>query len=151
MDEIGTVTRLESGLAVVNVEKKSACGSCKAGCNISETGAEIEAVNRVEAAVGQRVRVEMQPYLYIKGSILIYGVPALALILGAVIGKEYFSGVFKNYDPDIVSAVFGFSAFILSFAVVKLLSSRLEKDTGYKPVVVEIIKEAEIANEVKTG
>lgn len=142
MDEIGTVKRLDGLFAIVNVEKKSACGSCKAGCKVSETGAEIEALNKAEATVGQRVRVAMQPYLYLKGSILIYGIPALALILGAVIGKEYFSGFFKNLDPDIVSAISGFSAFILSFAVVKLLSSRMEKKTEYKPVIVEIIKEA---------
>lgn len=142
MDEIGTVTRLDGVFAIVNVEKKSACGSCKAGCKVSEKGAEIEAVNKANAAVGQMVRVAMQPYLYLKGSILIYGLPALALIIGAVIGKEYFSVFFRNLDPDIVSAIFGFSAFILSFVFVKLLSSRLEKKTEYKPVVVEIIKEA---------
>lgn len=143
MDEIGTVKRLDGVLAIVNVEKKSACGSCKAGCNVSESGAEIEAVNRAEASVGQVVRVAMQPYLYVKGSILIYGIPAVALILGAVIGKEYSSVFLKDYDPDMVSAVFGFSALILSFAVVKLLSSRMEKETKYKPVIVEIIREAE--------
>lgn len=142
MDEIGTVKRLDGLLAIVNVEKKSACGSCKAGCKVSETGAEIEALNKADAAVGQMVRVVMQPYLYLKGSILVYGLPAFALIAGAVIGKEYFSGFFKNLDPDIVSAISGFSAFILSFAVVKLLSSRMEKKTEYKPVIVEIIKEA---------
>ena len=62
------------------------------------------------------------------------------MIIGAVIGKELISGLFKNMDPDIVSAVSGFGLFAISFLAVKIWSGRFEKKTEYKPVVAEILE-----------
>lgn len=140
MDEIGIVKNLSGAIAIVSVERKSACDTCKAGCKVTDSGAEIEAINEARAAVGQKVRVAMKPYLYLKGSVIVYGIPALALIIGAVIGKEFLSGFFKNTDSDIVSAISGFALFALSFIIVKLWSSSLEKKTEYKAVIAEILE-----------
>ena len=40
---------------------------------------------------------------YLKGTMLVYGMPALMLIIGAVLGKEYLSRFFPAADPDFVS------------------------------------------------
>ncbi len=141
MDEIGIVKSIQGVIATVSVERKSACEQCAAGCKVTDAGAEIEAVNRAKAAIGQKVRVELKPYTYLKGSIIVYGLPALALIIGAVVGKEFFSGLFRTMDPDIVSAMFGLGAFIVSFILIKFWSMRLEKKTEYKPVIEEILEE----------
>lgn len=141
MDEIGIVKNVSGAFATVSVEKKSACEQCAAGCKITGSGAEIEAVNRVKAKVGQKVRVELTPYAYLKGSIIVYGLPALALVIGAVVGKEVFSGFFPAMDPDIVSAIFGFGAFIISVVFIKFWSMRTEKKTEHKPVIEEILEE----------
>lgn len=141
MNEIGIVKRIDGITAIVSVERKSACEQCAAGCKLIDSEADIEAINRAKAKIGQKVRVEIKPYSYLKGSVIVYGLPALALIIGAVVGKEFFSGFFRTLDPDIVSALFGFGAFTVSFVVVKLWSMRLEKRTEYKPTIEEIIEE----------
>lgn len=142
MEEIGIVKSLAGSFATVSVERKSACDQCKAGCRVTDSGAEIEALNLAKAKIGQKVRVVMKPYTYLKGSIIIYGIPALALIIGAIIGKEFLSSLppFVGFDPDIVSAISGFGAFILSFLIVKLWSGKLEKKIEYKPVIQEILE-----------
>lgn len=140
MDEIGIVKTVNGVLAKVSVERKSACDSCKAGCHVTDAGAEIEAFNQAKASVGQKVKISMKAYSYLKGSVLVYGIPALALIVGAIIGKEFFSRYFTQTDSDTVSAIFGFSALILSLVIVKMLAGRMEKKTEYKPVIVEILK-----------
>ncbi len=141
MNEIGIVKRIAGITATVSVERKSACEQCAAGCKLTDSGADIEAINRVNAKVGQKVRVEMKAYSYLKGSVIVYGLPALSLIIGAVAGKELFSRFFPSRDPDIVSAVVGFGSFILSFLMVKLWSTRFEKKTEHRPVIEEIIEE----------
>lgn len=139
MDEIGVVKNIDGIMAVVSVERRSACEQCKAGCKITDSGAEIEAVNQAKARVGQKVRVVLRPYSYLKGSVIAYGLPALALIIGAVIGKELFSGFMPFLDPDVVSALFGFGGLIICLVIVKLWSARAEKRTEYKPVIEEIL------------
>jgi sigma-E factor negative regulatory protein RseC len=143
MEEIGVVMSVEGPMAKVLVERKSACDKCTAGtCSLTGGGAELQALNEVQAEVGQKVRVALKSYTYVKGSMLLYGLPALSLIAGAVLGKEYFSTWFEGTDPDAVSAIAAFGFFALSFIVVKLWSRSAEKKVKYTPVIEEILKES---------
>ena len=142
MEEIGVVISVEGPMAKVLVERKSACDKCAAGtCTLTGGGAELEALNDARAEVGHKVKVALKPYTYLKGSMMLYGLPALSLIVGAVLGKEYFSRWFEGTDPDAVSAIAAFGLFALSFIIVKLWSGRAEKKVKYTPVIEEILKE----------
>ncbi len=142
MEETGVVKSISGRLAIVIVERKSACDQCKAGCKVTDSGAEIEALNLAKAEIGQKVRVVMKPYTYLKGSIIIYGIPAIFLILGAIIGKEVLPPIryFNKIDPDILSAITGFGAFLISFIIVKMWSNMFEKKIEHKPVIQEILE-----------
>lgn len=141
MEEIGVVISTQGPFAKVAVERKSVCDQCTAGtCHITGQGAELEALNNARAKEGQKVRVVLKPYSYLKGSLIVYGLPLLALILGAVAGKELMADRFKGMDPDMVSAIFAFGAFVLSFLVVFIWSRRAEKKTELKPVIEEILE-----------
>lgn len=141
MEEVGVIKSIEGVIAKVSVPRKSACEGCRVEtCKPGEQTMEIEALNPLKAEVGQKVKVVMKPYSYMKGSIIVYGIPAIALIAGAVLGKEVFSHYFREIDPDIISAIVGFGAFIISFIVIKLWSKRLEKKVELKPVIEEILE-----------
>lgn len=142
MEEIGVISSIEGIIAKVRVPKKSVCEGCTAGtCKPADQSMEIEALNPVRAIVGQKVRIVMRPYTYLKGSLIVYGLPAFALIAGAVLGKDIVSDYIQNIDQDIVSAIVGFGAFAISFIAIKLWSKKLEKKVEYKPVIEEIIKD----------
>ena len=127
--------------AKVSVPRKSACEGCTAGtCKPGEQSMEIEALNPIKAQVGQTVRVVMKPYSYLKGAVIVYGIPAIALVIGAILGKEFFSTYFTGVDPDVVSAFFGFGAFIVFFLLIKFWSTRFEKKEDLKPVIEEILE-----------
>lgn len=141
MDEIGVVQSIDGINAKVVVERKSACDQCTEGkCLVTDGGAIIDALNTVHAKEGQRVRVVFKPYTYLKGSILIYGVPALSLIIGAVLGKEVLSDFIESVDPDLLSAIGGFGMLIIALIGVRILSRRMERKIEYKPVIEEIIQ-----------
>jgi sigma-E factor negative regulatory protein RseC len=139
MEEVGSVKSIQGSMATVVVAKKSMCEQCTAGtCLLTEGGAELEALNEAGAEVGQNVRVELKAYSYIKGSMMVYGLPALMLVIGAVVGKEI-GPRFMGLDSDLVSAIFAFGAFALSIVFVKLWSMQAGKKTEYRPVIKEII------------
>lgn len=141
MEETGVVTSTQGPFAKVAVQRKSICDQCTAGtCHLTEEGAELDALNDIRAEVGQKVRVVLKPYSYLKGSLIVYGLPVLALVVGAVAGKEFFAERFKGLDPELVSAIFAFGAFALSFVVIFFWSRRAEKKTEYKPVIEEILQ-----------
>jgi len=140
IEEIGVVKSIEGLMARVDVPRKSACDGCTAGtCRPEEKFMEIEALNRAGAVVGEKVRIAVKPYTYMKGSMIVYGLPAIGLVLGAVFGKELMSKIFPGMDSDILSAVFGLGAFAVSFPIVKAWSNTASKKIDSKPVIEEVL------------
>jgi len=140
IEETGIVKSLDGIMAKVMVPKKSACEGCTAGiCKPENQSMEIEAINRVGAKVGQTVRIDIKAATYIKGSLIVYGLPALFMVIGAVIGKEFLSAIFTGTDPDILSAFFGFSMLIVSFIIIRFWTNALGRKTESKPVIEEIL------------
>ncbi|MBI4848041.1 MAG: SoxR reducing system RseC family protein [Nitrospirae bacterium] len=142
IEETGIVSKTDGNIAKVLVHRRSGCEGCAAqgACEPSDAGMEIEALNPVNAKVGQTVRISMNPKLYLKGSLLVYGIPLTALIGGAIIGKNLGERFMGSSNSDLVAAVAGFSSLILSFIAIKLWSRNAETKAEYKPVIEEIIK-----------
>ncbi len=140
IEEIGIVKSVHGTTAVVSVPRKSGCEGCTLGtCKPEDKSMEIEALNEAGAETGQRVRVAIKPFTYMKGTMVVYGLPAVGLVLGAVIGKELMSRIFPAADPDMLSAVFGFAVCILSFIGVKIWADKTGKKAQSRPVVEEIL------------
>ncbi len=141
MEEIGVVVKTIGRLAKVSVDKpKGMCEHCTAGtCQVAKENPEMEALNFIGAREGQKVRVTFKPISYMKGSLIVYGLPVMALILGAIIGKQLALTSLKGYDPDSMSALFAFGAFAISFIIVKIWSSKADKKLEYKPIIEEIL------------
>jgi sigma-E factor negative regulatory protein RseC len=143
IEETGTVKSVDGIMAKVLISRRSSCcEKCeKDQCDIPETGIETEAINEAGARVGQKVKVVMKARTYIKGALLIYIIPVIALFAGAVGGKIYLPAFITVEDTDILAAAGGFLAFILSILLAKIISGRMSRKTEYKPVIESILEE----------
>ena len=114
IEEIGIVVKTEGDLARVTVQKRGACEGCtaKGACESTSEGMEIEALNPVHAKEGQTVKVLLQAETYLKGSMIIYGLPLVLFITGAIVGKNIGESYFLNTSSDIIAAIFGFGSLI---------------------------------------
>lgn len=142
IEETGIVTKVEGITARVAVEKKGACDGCTAqgACETKGDSMEIEALNRAHAQVGQTVRISMQAQTYLKGSMIVYGLPLVLFIAGAIIGKNAGEEYFKETNSDVVAAIGGFGALILSLLGVKVWAKSTEGKTEQRPVIEEIVR-----------
>lgn len=141
VEETGIVTRVDGSTATVMVQKKSACEGCTAqgACHATPEGMEITALNPVHAAVGQRVKVVMQGGAYLKGSVMVYGLPLLLFIVGAFAGKKVGEAYFPDMNSDLAAALTAFAVLVLSLAGVRVWSKSAEASTDYQPVVERVI------------
>ncbi|MBF0345745.1 MAG: SoxR reducing system RseC family protein [Nitrospirae bacterium] len=143
MEETAIVKDVSGITATVAVEKTTACAHCQSSkvCDSTPESSLIEAINTVNARIGQKVIIEMKTYTYLKGALVVYAIPAIALLLGAILGKHVLSAMdmFGSMKVDAVSAISGFTAFVVSLVVVKLISSNLEKKTEYKAVIKRVL------------
>ena len=141
IEETGVVTVTEGISARVKVQKRGSCDGCSATgtCETTDDGMEIKALNPVQAKAGQTVRVSIKPQSYLKGTMMIYGLPMTALIAGAIIGKNIGEKYFSGIDSDMIAAIAGFALLVITFIFAKNWSRKAETMTEYQPVIEEIL------------
>ncbi|UCH81662.1 MAG: SoxR reducing system RseC family protein [Nitrospiraceae bacterium] len=141
IEEIGVVVKTEGDTARVAVQKRGACEGCTArgACESTSEGMEIEALNPVHAREGQTVKVLLQAETYLKGSMIVYGLPLVLFIAGAIVGKNIGEAYFADTNSDMFAAIFGFASLIASLIAVKIWSGRLESKAEYRPYIGEIV------------
>ena len=132
MLEEGTVVRIEGdGKALVELERKSACGACCArqteggqACSLSSAGGkmQIEADNQVSAKTGDRVRLDIEAKGLVAGAAMLYLLPALGLIFGIVLGERISSNA---------GVLFGIILMFLFFIIGRFYSGRKVSYTAH--------------------
>lgn len=142
IEEEGIVAEVEDGIAKVMILKKSACESC-AAAGVCHPGSGdrsyMEATNPLGAKKGQKVKVVLAPQIYLKASIILYGVPMAALIAGAIIGKNLGLSYGSEENSDLWAFFAGMGLMLFSFVFIRQYNKKVEKTQQYKPVIVEIL------------
>lgn len=135
--EVGVVTKIKGGNAVVKTQRAAACEGCseKSTCHSMGGGKEmeIEALNPVHAEVGDRVTLEFASGRMLQLSLLLYIFPIAALLAGAMIGNQT-AAVF-DMDASIFSAVVGFAGFFLALGAIMALEKRARRSDKFKPTI----------------
>ncbi len=139
IEEEGTVAEVEGDIARVAILKKSACEQCAAS-GICHPGDQeyLEAANPLGAKKGQKVKVVLAPQIYLKASIILYGIPMAALITGAIIGKNI-AVQYGEQNSDLWAFLAGMGCMIVSFLFIRSYNKKVEKTQKYKPTIVEVL------------
>ncbi len=145
IEEVGTVVELKGKLvAVVMCTKSSLCENCatNGNCALGDDGNTrlIEVQNSLAAEVGEQVRIATTTKSFLQSSFLLYIVPLIALVIGAITGMLVGESVPTGLDPNLLSAIFGVFFMSGSFLILRVGSSVLNKES-YMPKITEIIKE----------
>ena len=145
IEEVGTVVELKSKMiAVVMCIKSSLCENCATNGNCAlgddDNTRLIEVQNPLAAEVGEQVRIATTTKSFLQSSFLLYIVPLIALVIGAIAGKLVAESTSTSLDPNLLSAILGVSFMIGSFVILRLGSNVLSKE-NYMPKIIEIIKE----------
>lgn len=145
IEETGRVISCEDGYAWIETERKSTCSSCSAnkGCGTgviskfySGRFSRIKALNSVNAAAGDRVVLGLAEDALVRGSLAVYGLPLLTLLLMALLGSAVADEVGIMQQADALIAIFGLTGLLLGFYVVRLFSRKIAYDSRYQPVIL---------------
>jgi len=119
IEEAARVVAVDGDQAWVVTRRRSACGACAAnkGCGTgimaralgSERTLRIKAENTVQALVGEDVTLGIDDRVLLRSAVLMYLLPLLALIAGAVLG-ELLNTSLSVADEDYLPIITGMSA-----------------------------------------
>jgi len=141
LEEEGIVTEITEDRAVVAVTGGGACDHCPSASVCKGDGDQrtITAVNPLHAKEGDRVRVVMHSQMYLKGTVIVYGLPMVLFIAGSLLGKYLADHYFQNWNADLMAAGVGTCLLVLSFGLAKLWSKSVEGNEDYLPVIEKIL------------
>lgn len=131
IEQQANVVAIEGDMAVVLVERQTACGNCsaKSGCGSSviaglfpQRQQTLRLCNTQQVAVGDRVVIGLPETGLQRASLLMYGVPLLALIAGAALGQQFGGTDFTAA----IAALLGFASGLLVVRRVSRGSRRLQ-------------------------
>jgi sigma-E factor negative regulatory protein RseC len=140
IEERAVVTRSAQGWAWLQVQRQTACGVCHASAECG-TGLlakvwknktlEVRALSALPLQTGDQVIVGIAEGALLRGAMLIYLLPLVFLLLGAVLGQA----VFATTGDELV-ALMGALGLSLGFLAAWVLSRRFSEDPRYQPVVL---------------
>lgn len=143
IEERARVIAVENGQLLLEAQTKASCSACavKQGCGTSVVSKWIgrkftrfQAPNTVNARVGDEVVVGLAEEAMLKGSVLVYLLPLLAMIGFALLADSLIAADTASRDLLVlISAVVGFS---LMLVISRLLLSTGSNSRKLTPVVL---------------
>ncbi len=143
--EYGTIVELKGRqIAVVICQKQSACQHCPSSgaCQIGEDGKSmlVEAFNQIGAQVGEKVKVVTSTKHFLQSSFILYMLPVIGLLIGAVAGQLIAENTDIGLDPKLLSALIGVAFLVGTFLVIRIGTRALRREI-FMPRIVELQSE----------
>ncbi len=136
--EEGVITRSEGKTAWVKVRRSSMCEICnsRSVCNtLSEANTmEAQVNNPVNGKEGDRVEFMISTSTLLKITSLLYILPVLFLLTGAISGYVFFK------PPEFYALILGLAGFFISYLIIRFISSKIAGSRKFTPVITRIIK-----------
>jgi sigma-E factor negative regulatory protein RseC len=140
--ETGRIVSLEAEGVWVETIQKTACGSCKAekGCGqslLSKLDGHtayiwvlLDGRDSAQYRVGDEIQIGIPEEVVAKGSLLVYLVPVISLVVLTALAHNYFA-------HELLTTLAGFTGLILGGFIVRWHSWRTRFDRELQPVLVD--------------
>jgi len=139
IEETGRVVATEGAFAWVETQRQSACGHCSVqdGCGTSVLSKvvgrklnRVRALNPSSARVGDEVIVGLDESAMLRGSFMVYTLPLLLMLAGAVLAQAVAGG---GEAVSILGGALGLGA---GFWMMRRHALRSRQDRRYQPVIL---------------
>lgn len=134
--ETGMVVEAQNEIVTVQMKRASACSRCGA-CKIwNEQEVLIEAVNKLGAEPGDRVRLDMEAGIFWKALAVLYGLPFTFMMVGFFSGT-YLGGLLGVGEYDALVGLGG--GVFMAYLSYRLIKAGEPKRKRHRAVVAEVL------------
>ena len=144
LEESAQVIRVEGEEVWVETQRQSACASCSVekGCGtaalakvLGNRRTVVRVLSDLPLGVGDRVVIGIRERALVRGSLAVYAVPTLLLLLGGFIGK-WGAQRFIWENAEIASLTLGIGGLIAGLVWLQRFTRRIHNDPNFQPVVL---------------
>jgi sigma-E factor negative regulatory protein RseC len=145
IEEKATVIAVEGEHALLQTQRRSACQSCsvKQGCGTSvlakvvgQRSSQILVDNVLNAEVGDEIIIGINDNALVKGSFLVYALPLVLLLIGALMG-EFFAHAY-GFNAELLSIIAGTAGFVVAMILIRFSLSKTKFKAEIQPHMLRI-------------
>ncbi len=146
LEETANVVNANDEFVWLQVDKQSACGKCNAnkGCGTSILAkyfnrhpAQIKLPNTHNAKTGDQVIIGLSEQAILKGSMLVYLLPVLTMLAGAIIGNLLAGDELDT--AEIYSIIFGVAGLLIGSFWSKRIFANAHNIKNYQPELLRVL------------
>ncbi|HOV16481.1 MAG TPA: SoxR reducing system RseC family protein [Candidatus Cloacimonadota bacterium] len=125
-EDIGVVTAVQDNRITVEIAKGGGCKSCSmySFCGGNESKLTVNFNTDGGYRIGDKVKVDISAGIRVLSSLIIFGLPLVALFAFFLIARQFTS------EPYAI--LIGFGGLLLSFLIVKILDKKMAKRINYR-------------------
>lgn len=143
--EYGTIVELKGRqIALVLCQKQSACKHCPSSgaCQVGDDGQSmlVESFNQIGAEVGDKVKVVTSTKHFLQSSFVLYILPVIGLLIGAVAGRLIADNTQVGVEPELLAALIGVAFMVGSFLCIRLGTKALKREV-FMPRIIGLENE----------
>jgi len=155
IEEKATVVAVEGEHVLLQTQRRSACQSCsvKQGCGTSvlakvvgRRSSQILVKNSLNASIGDEVVIGINDQALVKGSLLIYALPLVLLLVGALMGELWARVV--GFNIELMSIVSGTAGFVLAMILIRFSLSKTKFKNEIQPQLLRISHRAVVEHNI---
>lgn len=141
IEETAKIVELDGDFAWVETQRESVCGACAVnkGCGtatiakvLGKKRTRVRAFNRLNAKLGDQVVIGIQEQALVRGSIAVYAVPLVFLLLGGLFGEWLGQGS----DSEGLAILFGLFGLGAGFLWLVYFSRKVRTSPSYQPDIL---------------
>lgn len=142
MRQCGVVMSTDGDKAKVVLQRHTACGDCQ-GCKMGneDMSMEIEAMNSINAKIGDRVEIDMEHQNVLAAAFIAYMLPLFALIGGILIGSILLEKVGLVEYKEVGSGLLGLVLTAITFVAIRLKENSFKSNKKFVPVITGVSQE----------
>jgi sigma-E factor negative regulatory protein RseC len=144
IEETARIIEVQGDFAWVETQRTTTCGSCSAnkGCGtavlakvLGTRRTRIKVLNTFATKTGEEVIIGLHENALVQGSLAVYAVPLLAMLIFALVG-EVFNARLSITQTEGMTIFFGLAGLAGGFLWLRHYAASISKDTRYQPVIL---------------
>jgi sigma-E factor negative regulatory protein RseC len=146
IEERAQVLAVDGDTVLLQTQRQSTCGSCavKSGCGTSVLASvvgqkisQLRVTNTLGARPGDEVMLGLEEDALVTGSLLVYMLPLVLLLLGAMAGEGL--AMYLGLDAELTPIVGGAGGFIVAVLLARRLLQKTRVGLQMQPVMLRIV------------
>ncbi len=146
IEENAIVVAVEGDDVLVQTQRRSACQSCavKSGCGTSVLSkviglrvSQIRVSNTLNVKTGDEIVLGINDNALVQGSLLVYALPLILLLMFAVTGEYWAQS--QNMNTELVAIVSGLFGFVVAIFITRFSISKTRFKNQIQPHMLRVV------------